>query len=114
MLTGLAQPGGNRTQGKGAVTTQETEPDPPARAGGSPTEAWGSRGSRWRGALAAAGLEGPWWEVLWEGATNRAMGPTDLRAGGFRLHNYHHMAESEEEPKSLLMRRKEESCKGLA
>ena len=29
-----------RTQGKGAVTPQETESDLPARAGGSPIEAW--------------------------------------------------------------------------
>ena len=34
-----------KTQTKGAVTPQETEPKPPASTGGSPVEAWIDRGS---------------------------------------------------------------------
>ena len=72
------------------MTTQETEPDPPARAGGSPTEAWGSRGSPWRGALAAAGLEGPLAGGPPGGHHQPHHGAHRPRAGSFRLHNYHH------------------------
>jgi len=32
-----------KTQGKGAVTPQETDPDLPASVGGSPVEAWVSK-----------------------------------------------------------------------
>ena len=34
-----------RTQGKGVVTPQNTEPDLPAIVGGSPAEVWGGSGS---------------------------------------------------------------------
>ena len=36
-----------KTQGKGAVTSQESEPDLPASVGGSLSEAWVSSGSPW-------------------------------------------------------------------
>ena len=36
-----------RTQGKGAVTSQESEPDLLASVGGSLSEAWVSSGSPW-------------------------------------------------------------------
>ena len=50
-----------RTQGKGAVTPQETESDLPARAGGSPIEAWVGSGLPGGQALAAAALGGARW-----------------------------------------------------
>ena len=58
-------PGGNRllswstqtkTQGKGAVTSQETDPDLPAGVG----EAWVSSGSPWG--------EGYWQQQSWKGS----------------------------------------------
>ena len=47
-----------KTQGKGAVTLQETEPDIFAGVGGSPVEAWGGSSS----------TQGPrhWQQQLWE------------------------------------------------
>ena len=51
-----------KTQRKGAVTPQETEPKLPARVGGPPLEAWAQQGLSIRmGELAAAVLEGPPW-----------------------------------------------------
>ena len=51
---------------KGAETPEETEPKPPASAGGSPVEAWVGRGSPQGWALAAAVLEGlPWCKPSW-------------------------------------------------
>ena len=36
-----------KTQGKGVVTLQKTEPDLPASVGWSPVEVWVGRGSLW-------------------------------------------------------------------
>ena len=75
-----------KTQTKGAETPQETEPKPPASTGGSPMEAWISRGSPqgqgtggspWRPGSAVAphrtrALEGLPWRSGSAGAPHRA------------------------------------------
>ena len=47
-----------RTERKGAVTPQETEPDLPASVGGSPVEAWVGSGSLWG--------QGHWQQQSWK------------------------------------------------
>ena len=47
-----------KTQGKGAVTSQETESDLPASVGGSPMEVWVSGGSLWG--------QGHWQQQSWK------------------------------------------------
>ena len=63
-----------KTQGKGAVTPQETEPDLPPKVGvsyGSEVQEWLALGTR---VLAAAILEGgPWRLVSLEVAENEAL-----------------------------------------
>ena len=55
-----------RTQEKGAVTPQETEPDLPASVGGSPVKIWVSSGSPQGWEMAAAVLgSASWREASW-------------------------------------------------
>ena len=91
-----------KTQRKGAVTLQETEPKLPASVGGSPVKMWIGRAHHRDGALAAAVWEGPpWHKSSWRSPltlhhrdvspqakqwTNRECNPTHCQIIGLKLY----------------------------
>ena len=73
---------GNKTQRKGAATPQETEPKPPAGAGGSPVEEGVSGGSPQEGGTGnRSPRRAPLAKALLEVAINPTIEPIDPRAG---------------------------------